>query len=85
MAELARNYHEALQDQNLHDHDKLTSDGLVAEVLGHLKTKLTTTDKADLAKFIKVDKTRQAIKDIPHDKAPGLDGIPHEMWSLLAQ
>ena len=40
-------------------------------------------EKSDLAKYLKQEEIETSIKALPNGKAPGIDGIPHELWKSL--
>ncbi|PPQ85823.1 hypothetical protein CVT26_002410, partial [Gymnopilus dilepis] len=80
MAEEARSYHESLQMAGLCDN--LTEDE-TDEVLSHLTPRLSNHHKHRLAEYLDEEEVRQAMKDLPNGKAPGMDGIPNELWKIL--
>ncbi|PPQ81141.1 hypothetical protein CVT26_011105, partial [Gymnopilus dilepis] len=82
MAELARDYHDTLQTKFL---DAETTEEEVDDLLDHLSTRLLRDQKAELAKYLKKSEVERAIRDLPNGKAPGVDGIPHELWKLLTE
>ena len=76
MAALASNYHNELQSEGLVED---LTDEEVQEILDHLIPRVTQPDKARLAEYLKESEVKQAIRDLPNGKAPGIDGIPHEL------
>jgi hypothetical protein len=44
---------------------------------------LTTSLDPDLDKDVTLDELQEAIKKLAKCKAPGSDGIPHEVWTNL--
>ena len=80
MAALAKGYHENLQQIGLEDN---LTDNDFQEVLSSLKPRVSARDKNELAKYLKEEEISQAIKDLPDGKAPGIDGIPRELWKTL--
>lgn len=83
MAEIARDYHNSLQQEGINQH--IDADGQVKDVLDNVTKKVTPNEKTKLAENIKQEEVRQAIKDLPNRKAPGIDGIPHELWKALSE
>jgi exonuclease III len=81
MAELARNYHETLQDKHLADAE--TKEKASVEILELLDAKISRQHKADLAKYLTYDEISNTIRYLPRGKAPGKDGIPNELWKDL--
>ena len=81
MAELASTYHRNLQDDNL-AHDVTEQE--YEEILSHLTRRVSPQDKNKLATYLTQDEIRQALRDLPDGKAAGIDGIPHELWKMLA-
>jgi hypothetical protein len=81
MAELARNYHDDLQMNDLAE--DVTEEEYI-ETLNFIKPKLTPREKAPLAEYLTQDEIEQALRDLPDGKAAGIDGIPHELWKALA-
>ena len=81
MAELASMYHRNLQDDNL-AHDVTEQE--YEEILSHLTRWVSPQDKNKLATYLTQDEIRQALRDLPDGKAAGIDGIPHELWKMLA-
>jgi hypothetical protein len=83
MAEVARNYHENLQSQGLAD--KHIKDKATEEVLGNLDCRLSVSDKGELAKNLTRGEIDNVLCYLPNGKAPGIDGIPNELWKALHQ
>ena len=80
MANLAKSHHENLQKNDLAG-DLMEDD--FQDVLDHLEPRLDAREKNDLAKYLKEEEISQALRDLPDGKAPGIDGIPHELWKAL--
>jgi len=80
MAELAKSYHESLQNNGLAEN---LTDGDFQEVLKHLKPRVNAEERTKLAKYLKEEEISQALHDLPDGKVPGIDSIPHEMWKIL--
>ncbi|KAJ6540430.1 hypothetical protein B0H19DRAFT_840656, partial [Mycena capillaripes] len=82
MAELARNYHNDLQqDETERDLHQKNEDILrVLEDVGQI---LPATDMSLLEKEIEEEDVIKALKLSAKRKAPGMDGIPTEFWVAL--
>ena len=80
MAETARDYHEDLQKTGIPANNNAAEQ---AEVLNHIKTKVSPREKTALAKYLKEDEVSCALSNLPKGKAPGIDGIPNELWLKL--
>jgi len=85
MAELARNYHNDIQHQDLPTPPPTNGPGPLHDVLNHLRPSVRPSDKSDLAKMVKLSEIHRAILDLPNGKSSGLDGIPHELWKTLME
>jgi hypothetical protein len=49
----------------------------------NLERKLSEEQKQDLEKLIEYDEIKDSLKMMPNLKAPGLDGLPTEIWKHL--
>ncbi|KAL1670891.1 Endonuclease/exonuclease/phosphatase, partial [Schizophyllum commune] len=82
MAELARNYHDDLQNEglpeNIHEWNEAIDD-----VKTYVKRRISAEDKRMMAEYLTEDQVRAAVKVSPTNKAAGLDGIPSELWKAL--
>jgi len=84
MAKIARDYHEALQEtENVVDQTK--RDEEMENVLKYIHTAIPADKKQKLGESLKEEEIAQAFKDIPEGKAPGVDGLPHELWKKLVE
>ncbi|KAF9455393.1 hypothetical protein BDZ94DRAFT_1142667, partial [Collybia nuda] len=83
MAEIARDYHAQLQKEGTLEGIDL--EGESNDVLCHLKPEVKTEHKNLLAARITEDEVSKAMKELPSGKSPGMDGITHELWTLLAE
>ena len=84
MAEIGRKYHHELQTHGIESSPDEYEE-TVKDVLGSIKTSLTENDRTEMSQNITQNEIHKAIQDLPEGKAPGLDGIPHELWKKLAQ
>ena len=82
MAKIAAKYHEDLQSDG-HDPSAAPERGTLDEILRCVEAKTSNESKRELTKSITEDEVRNAIQKTIKEKAPGLDGIPIEMWKSL--
>ena len=84
MAELARDYHEELQQQGI-DKDE-TQDArqqAIAAALSDVDTSLPSEGATLLEGSITRGEVREALRQSAMGKATGTDGIPYEFWSAI--
>ncbi|KAJ7821067.1 Endonuclease/exonuclease/phosphatase [Mycena leptocephala] len=80
MAELAKTYHESLQSEGLADPEEQEE----AEKIALENTeKLSQRDKANLSKYLTRGEVARVLKRLPNGKAPGIDGLVHELWKAM--
>ena len=81
MAEVARKYHEDLQKVDLPE----AYEGMMAmdNVLQNVDANIAPGERNSLAKKLKQIEVKGAIRKLPKGKAPGIDGLPHEVWAKL--
>ena len=82
MAQIAMDYHNKIQFTN-HDLHNIANPIKLNNILSNLRTKLSTASKQKLQEQISEEEVRYAIRKTNNDKAPGLDGIPIELWKSL--
>ncbi|KAJ7171783.1 Endonuclease/exonuclease/phosphatase, partial [Mycena crocata] len=82
MAELARNYHDELQADETERNPRL-KDAVIEEVLNNMGQHTERPDMADLAKELTENDVLSALRALAKGRAPGVDGIPTELWSKL--
>jgi len=81
MAELAKDYHDTLQEQGL--------GGLQArqeattEVLTHIPSPILKSFKEELTKNVETEDVHRIIQTLPNGKAAGLDGLTYKLWKKL--
>jgi hypothetical protein len=76
MAELAKTYHENLQSEGLADPEEQEEAEKIA--LENVK-KLNQQHKVKLSKYLKRGEVARVLKRLPNGKAPGIDGLVHEL------
>jgi hypothetical protein len=82
MAQIAARYHKRIQ-QDEHDPQAPPDDRDLDDILNKIKRKLPEESRRKLTENITEEEVRNAIKNTPNDKAPGLDGIPTELWKSM--
>ena len=82
MAQIAAEHHNDLQFMDC-DPYATPSETIINEVLGNMRAKITEESKTTLAESISESDVRYAIRKSANDKAPGLDGIPIELWKSM--
>ena len=82
MAQIAAKYHNELQYADYDPHTA-PNELIMNEILGNIKSKITEENKTKLSESISESDVRYAIRNSANDKAPGLDGIPNELWKLM--
>jgi Reverse transcriptase (RNA-dependent DNA polymerase) len=83
MAETATGFYDTLQTVDMPAISPETLQKRMDEVLSKLPSRVNGANKAKLSIRISEDEVRQALKEVPNDKAAGLDGIPIEIWKLF--
>ncbi|TFY51320.1 hypothetical protein EVJ58_g10631 [Rhodofomes roseus] len=83
MAELTRNYHNDLQQQDVEKTISDTRCTSITRAKDALETKLDTSDANGLKEAITANDIAYALKKAQSGKASGLDGIPYELWQTL--
>lgn len=84
MAEIARDYHSSLQEvgEATDQHERYED---ISNVLHCVDARISDEEKSKLAKLVRAEEVRKAIRDLPDGKAAGVDGLPHELWKKLAE
>ena len=82
MTQIAATYHDKIQSNDREQHATTNLQKLEA-TLNCLKTKLSMESKQKLREQITEEEVRNAIRKTNNDKAPGLDGIPIELWKSM--
>lgn len=81
MAEIARNYHNDLQSQDIITPD--IRNPIIEEVTNTLSAHLSIPHQNDLKALTSRDEIASVIHKLPNGKAPGINGIPYELWKTL--
>ncbi|KAI5887314.1 DNase I-like protein, partial [Schizophyllum commune H4-8] len=82
MAELARDYHDNLQNEGMPENTDEWTDA-IDNVKTYVKRRISADQKRQMAENLSEDQVRAAVKASPTNKAAGLDGIPSELWKAL--
>ncbi|KAJ3507816.1 hypothetical protein NMY22_g16814 [Coprinellus aureogranulatus] len=83
MAEIARSYHENLQNDTEHTPEARRE--ATNEVLDQLDVRVGEDDKAKLGTYLEYNEVRDALMAMPNGKASGPDGIQAELWKNLVR
>ncbi|KAF5313488.1 hypothetical protein D9611_008631 [Ephemerocybe angulata] len=86
ISKIARDYHNDLQQKG-RCHEVPTEERKAAfdKAIDSLDQKLSERDNQSLTLKITAKEIREAIFDGQNDKAPGLDGLPIELWKALTK
>lgn len=82
MAELARNYHNDLQQQYRNIPEEVRKDKILS-MLNTVKTHTTEAQSDELAKLLEQEELLKALKNANNSSAPGPDGIPYKFWKSM--
>ena len=82
MADIAAQYHESAQLQG-HDPAEEPVHGGVEEIVGQIWARVSERDGRTLSAEVEEEQVRKAMRDTNREKAPGLDGIPVELWKSM--
>src|ERR1700761_9465566 len=83
MAELARDYHDALQSNGLCIDAHIRHEA-EDEVLRHIDSRAGDPDMSTLEMKVTAEDVERALREAKPGKAAGLNGIPTEFWTRLA-
>ncbi|KAK0241001.1 hypothetical protein EDD85DRAFT_734897, partial [Armillaria nabsnona] len=82
MAEMARNYHDELQDQDMNAHlDKC--DAVIKDLLKNVTAMPAPEIIENLKKTLTREKVETALKLSKDGTAPGLNGAPYELYKTI--
>ncbi|KAL1938742.1 hypothetical protein VTO73DRAFT_11345 [Trametes versicolor] len=84
MAKIARDFYNDLQEDDPLEEGE-NHEAYIDEALYDTDARLTNEAKADLAQALTRDDVADAIKDAAQGKAPGLDGLPTEVWKAYSR
>ena len=82
MAQIAAKHHEEMQFRDGNPHELPDVDKM-NKILENVSAKISDESRRKLSENISPDEVREAIKRTSNDKAPGLDGIPIELWKSM--
>ena len=82
MTQIAAKHHEEIQSKDGDPHEP-PDDNKMNEILENINAKISDESKRKLSENISPDEIREAIRRTSNDKAPGLDGIPIELWKSM--
>lgn len=85
MAELAKTYHDNLQNQGQEERNPILRDQTIQSTLENIETEPHDTDIQMMNSLITEEEVVAALKLSDNDKAAGLDGATHEMWNSMTQ
>ena len=85
MAELARTYHDSLQNQGRSGRDPVARDQTTKDILETVETEPSQTECQAMNSLITEEEVKLALRLSNNDKAAGLDGTTYEMWKSIAQ
>ncbi|KAI0710986.1 Endonuclease/exonuclease/phosphatase, partial [Earliella scabrosa] len=83
MAEMARNYHYKVQadDESVKPPDQREAD--IRSALNAIHVALTEEQADEMGEAISREECEMALKFSKSGSAPGLDGLPYELWKIL--
>ena len=82
MANLARDYHEQLQQDNA-ELDEIEREQALRTALEIIDIRVAEADEANLARKLSNTDTQDALQLSASGKAPGINGITYEVWKFL--
>ena len=87
MAELARKYHDDLQEANTHAEEEIVHENEIRKALDAIPDtqKLQEANQSALAQQVKYEHVEKALHLTKNGSATGLDGCPYKLWKALHQ
>ncbi|KAF6759302.1 hypothetical protein DFP72DRAFT_778892, partial [Ephemerocybe angulata] len=83
MATIATAHHDSLQRSGEDEVSTAESKARMDEALAILRPRISPRMATKMSEPVSDDEVRAALKQVPNNKAPGLDGIPVEVWKKL--
>ncbi|KAH9858141.1 Endonuclease/exonuclease/phosphatase [Lenzites betulinus] len=83
MAEMARAYHDNIQRDERDVPDPPVREECIVEALDSLDARLNDEQVAEMDALITYEECEFALKHSKSGTAPGLDGLPYELWKTL--
>jgi hypothetical protein len=83
MVNIMREYHRNLQKEAVHENEDQFVNDMNAYLEGLNLKKFSNNATAQMSKQIDQDEITGAIQNAKADSAPGLDGIPYNLWKKL--
>ena len=85
MAEIARNYHDSLQDAGMEEYTEPEREANIKEILMEIPEhqKFTNPEHSELNTGISEEYVELALSLAKNGSATGLDGCPYELWKEL--
>lgn len=84
MAHMMGEYHDRLQEEgNLHNINEPERATCTGKALDAIDRKLTSEQAEQIAAELTEDEIKKALNTTANWKAPGLDGIPYEIWKAI--
>ena len=87
MAELARNYHNNLQEQDIQPQNDADRIREIEDALRAIpdRQQLEDPNRSQMNKTASITQVQEALKLTKNDTATGMDGCPYELWKALHQ
>jgi len=85
MAELARMYHDNLQNRGRENKDPEEREQTINGIIEFVETKPSQSEAEAINSLISEEEVVKALKLSDNDKAAGLDGATYKMWSSISQ
>ncbi|KAJ3969517.1 hypothetical protein EV361DRAFT_828384, partial [Lentinula raphanica] len=83
MAELAKEYHSSLQGLGIDDNREAEREVAINETVDQIKTAVDPEQQAQLSEECSALRVREALKLTKNNSAPGLDGVPYELYKTI--
>ncbi|KAJ3999732.1 Endonuclease/exonuclease/phosphatase [Lentinula boryana] len=83
MAELAKEYHNNLQQLGIDDNRSLERNHAINDTLDEIKTAINNEQQEQLKGKFNPPEIREAVRLTKNNSAPGLDGVPYELFKTI--